>query len=78
MLLNCSDRKYVPEVKDLPTEYVFEPWKAPESVQEAAGCLVGKDYPLPLVDHKEQKRVCVQRLKELAGSLVVSSAGKQL
>ena len=70
-------RKYVPEVKGLPTEYVFEPWKAPESVQEAAGCLVGKDYPLPLVDHKEQKRVCVQRLKELTESLGVTYAGKE-
>ncbi|XP_068703198.1 uncharacterized protein [Montipora foliosa] len=62
-------RKYVPEVKDIPVEYVFEPWKAPESVQKAAGCLVGKDYPLPVVDHEEQRRVCVQRLKELAESV---------
>ena len=73
---NYVDRKYVPEVKGLPTEYVFEPWKAPESVQEAAGCLVGKDYPLPLVDHREQRRVCVQRLKELAQSVGGSAAGK--
>ena len=73
---NFHCRKYVPEVKGLPTEYVFEPWKAPESVQQAAGCLVGKDYPLPLVDHKEQRRVCVQRLKELAQSVGASSTGE--
>ena len=66
----------MPEVKGLPTEFVFEPWKAPVSVQRAAGCLVGKDYPLPLVDHKEQRRVCVQRLKELAQSVGTSSPGK--
>lgn len=65
-------------MKGLPTEYVFEPWKAPESVQQAAGCLVGKDYPLPVVDHKEQRRVCVQRLKELAESIGVSTAGEEL
>ena len=76
MSLNYVDRKYVPEVKGLPTEYVFEPWKAPESGQEAAGCLVGKDYPLPLVDHREQRRVCVQRLKDLAQSVGGSAAGK--
>lgn len=66
----------MPEVKGLPTEYLFEPWKAPESVQQAAGCLVGNDYPLPLVDHKEQRRVCVQRLKELAHSVGADSPGK--
>lgn len=66
----------MPEVKGLPTEYLFEPWKAPESVQQAAGCLVGKDYPLPLVDHKEQRKVCVQRLKELAHSVGAEIPGK--
>lgn len=60
----------------MPTEYLFEPWKAPESVQQAARCLVGKDYPLPLVDHKEQRRVCVQRLKELAHSIAADIPGK--
>ena len=69
VLHKLSCRKYVPEVKSLPTEYLFEPWKAPESVQQAAGCVVGKDYPLPLVDHKKQRRECVQRLKELAQSV---------
>lgn len=59
----------MPEVKDMPVEYVFEPWKAPESVQKVAGCLVGEDYPLPLVDYKLQRRICVQRLKELAQSV---------
>ena len=67
----------MPEVSGLPTEYVFEPWKAPESVQKAAACLVGKDYPLPIVDHREQRRVCVQRLKELAEMVGTSRSGKK-
>ena len=73
---DCLFRKYVPEVRGLPTEYVFEPWKAPESVQQAASCLVGKDYPLPVVNHIEQRRVCVQRLKELAETVGTSRSGK--
>ena len=76
VLHKLSCRKYVPEVKRLPTEYLFEPWKAPESVQQAAGCVVGKNYPLPLVDHKEQRRECVQRLKELAQSVNAEFPGK--
>jgi len=69
-------RKYVPEVRGLPNEYVFEPWKAPQLVQKAAACLVGKDYPLPLADHREQRRVCAQRLKKLAKTIGTSRAGK--
>ena len=66
----------MPEVKDLPLEYVFEPWTAPTAVQEAAGCVLGRNYPLPLADHKEQQKVCMQRLKELAQNLGTDMRGK--
>eukprot|EP01052_Picozoa_sp_SAG31_P018621 SAG31_NODE_1325_length_8781_cov_5.940221_5_plen_110_part_00 len=39
---------WVPELRDLPAEFVQCPWKAPRAVQTAAGCVVGVDYPLPL------------------------------
>ena len=45
-------RRYVPELKNVPDNYLSEPWKMPEDIQEAAGCRVGVDYPEPVVDHK--------------------------
>ena len=65
-------------MQGLPTEYLFEPWKAPAAVQEAAGCLLGEDYPFPLVNHKEKRRECVIRLKQVAHRLVAESSGKKL
>lgn len=44
-------RKYVPELKKYPTEFIYEPWKAPKSVQKTAGCIVGEGYPKRIVDH---------------------------
>ena len=38
-------------MKKFPDKYIYEPWIAPKSVQEAAGCVIGKDYPKPIVDH---------------------------
>jgi cryptochrome len=29
----------------MPAKYIFEPWIAPLAVQQAAGCIIGKDYP---------------------------------
>ena len=50
-------RKFVPILKNYPENYIYEPWKAPIEVQEAAGCIIGKDYPMPVVDHDvESKR----------------------
>ena len=56
-------RKYVPEVAKLPDAYVYAPWKAPLSVQRAAGCVVGVDYPHPLVeDHLDASKRNIARL----------------
>lgn len=40
-------------LQDYPPKYIWEPWKAPKEVQEQAGCIIGKDYPAPIVDHAE-------------------------
>jgi len=44
-------KRYVPQLKNFPIEYIYTPWEAPLEVQEEAGCIIGKDYPLPIVDH---------------------------
>lgn len=44
-------RKYLPLLKKLPDQYIYEPWKAPLPVQNTAGVVIGKHYPAPIVDH---------------------------
>lgn len=41
----------------------------PRDLQESSGCVIGQDYPAPLVDHRQQRVVCVQRLRDLAFKL---------
>ena len=48
-------RHYVPELKNMPAKYVHKPWTAPLSVQKQAGCIIGKDYPAPIVDHDKAR-----------------------
>ncbi|MBM3609996.1 MAG: deoxyribodipyrimidine photo-lyase [Alphaproteobacteria bacterium] len=43
-------KKFVPELKELPIAYLFEPWKAPLSILEKAKIIIGKTYPHPIVD----------------------------
>ncbi|KVI06016.1 DNA photolyase, FAD-binding/Cryptochrome, C-terminal, partial [Cynara cardunculus var. scolymus] len=40
-------RHFLPVLKDMPKEYIYEPWTAPLSIQTKAKCIVGKDYPKP-------------------------------
>ena len=32
-------------------------------MQEKAKCIIGKDYPLPMLDEKHEKERCIARLK---------------
>ncbi|MCP4191393.1 MAG: deoxyribodipyrimidine photo-lyase/cryptochrome family protein [Planctomycetaceae bacterium] len=44
-------RQYLPELNNVPDDYLAEPHKMPMSVQSRVGCLMGKNYPKPIVDH---------------------------
>jgi deoxyribodipyrimidine photo-lyase len=44
-------RRWVPELVDIPDRFIHEPWKMPAQTQQSVGCIVGQDYPSPIVDH---------------------------
>ncbi|MEM9316968.1 MAG: FAD-binding domain-containing protein, partial [Pseudomonadota bacterium] len=56
-------RRWLPELANVPNEYIAEPHKMPTEVQKAAGCMIGEDYPTPIVDHLTAYREARQRLQ---------------
>lgn len=44
-------RRWVPELARVPEKYLHQLWMMPEETQRAAGCVIGRDYPAPIVDH---------------------------
>ncbi|XP_007436636.1 cryptochrome-2 [Python bivittatus] len=58
-------RRYLPQLKGFPSRYIYEPWNAPESVQKAAKCIIGIDYPKPMVNHAETSRLNIERMKQI-------------
>ena len=60
-------RRFVPELKKFPAKYIYEPWKAPISVQSSCGCIIGTDYPPPIVDHDTVRRRNIDRMKAARG-----------
>lgn len=55
-------REYVPELARVPDEYLPEPHKMPLSMQAKIGCVLGKDYPAPIVDHPTAYRTARERI----------------
>ncbi len=42
-------------------EHLAEPWTMPDEVQHSTGCVIGKDYPKPIVDHANARREALAR-----------------
>lgn len=62
-------RHYIPELKNYPSEYIYCPWTAPIEVQRESGCIIGIDYPYPIIDHMTAGTICVERLKTYLSTL---------
>jgi deoxyribodipyrimidine photo-lyase len=53
-------RRFLPQLAKIPDKSIHAPWTLGPLTQEAVGCVIGRDYPAPIVDH------AVQREKALA------------
>ena len=60
-------RRYVPELRPVPDEYLREPWTMPAELQREAGCVIGRDYPEPIVDHKRERERAMDRYRAVRG-----------
>jgi len=61
-------KTFVPEVKNMPAKYMYCPWTAPKDVQEKAKCVIGKDYPAPIVDHAKARDANLNKFKKALSS----------
>jgi deoxyribodipyrimidine photo-lyase len=44
-------RAMLPALANVPSKFVHEPWTIPPLLQIELGCVIGRDYPAPIVDH---------------------------
>ena len=56
-------QRYVPELANVPDKYLSQPWTMPESLQKEVGCVIGVDYPAPIVDHKQARLAALEHYR---------------
>jgi deoxyribodipyrimidine photo-lyase len=62
-------RRWLPELADIPDEYIAEPWKTPPDIQKRARCVIGEDYPEPMVDLREARKHSIERFRRHLASV---------
>lgn len=59
-------RHYVPELVNCENKEIHAPWLIPPLRQQAMGLIIGRDYPLPIVDHATQRARALDLYKNYA------------
>ncbi len=59
-------RHYVPELRDVPDGQLAEPWTMAPELQRSVGCVIGSDYPWPIVDHSGARLATIERYRQAA------------
>ena len=56
-------RKYVPELVNCSDKEIHAPWLIPPLRQQSIGVIIGKDYPIPIVEHAAQRVLALDLYK---------------
>ena len=61
-------------LRSYPSEYIFEPWTAPRHVQEMLKCVIGRDYPKPMIDHQKALRINMDKMRAVYQQVLSKSS----
>jgi len=55
-------RRWVPELRGVPVSWLAHPEQMPAELQSRCGCIIGRDYPAPIVEHAAAVREARDRI----------------
>ncbi|MEM7344960.1 MAG: deoxyribodipyrimidine photo-lyase [Chloroflexota bacterium] len=63
-------RRWIPELAKVPTKFIHEPDKMSPREQQQVACVIGQDYPKPIVDHAFARKRVLEVYKQAKEGIV--------
>jgi deoxyribodipyrimidine photo-lyase len=71
-------KEWLPQLKNIPKNLIHEPWKLSEMEQTLYDIKIGDDYPNPIVDLENSRKLASEKLWGLRKSDTVKTEGKKI
>lgn len=71
-------KQWLPELAEIPTELIHEPWKLNAIEQQFYNCEIGKDYPQPIVNIEETRKLASAIVWSFRKQDAVKEEGKRI
>jgi deoxyribodipyrimidine photo-lyase len=71
-------KTWIPELKNVPTEFIHEPWKMTAIEQGLYNVAIGKDYPGPVVDIEASRKAASEIVWSFRKTAAVKVEGKRI
>jgi deoxyribodipyrimidine photo-lyase len=71
-------KQYVPELANVPNEFLPEPHRMPLDMQSKIGCIIGKDYPTPIVEHSKAYKAAQEKIFAIRQSNLAINDAKRV
>ncbi|MEO1858236.1 MAG: deoxyribodipyrimidine photo-lyase [Rubritalea sp.] len=62
-------KKWLPELRNIPTDQIHAPWEMEPLELEAAGVKLGTEYPFPIIGHQEGRQQALDAYSKFKDSL---------
>ena len=61
-------KEWIPELSNYPERYIHDPWNADQDIQKQANCVIGIDYPQPVLDISQTRQQALENFNSFRQS----------